>query len=125
MSIRVETIEGMKSIQCTIFTSRIAASVFVASLDDYFRVVPHGTLTLTTGLVYRSNDGLAQFVRLLIPSRKWLDQATWYIDEANATGLASDENTGADATHPLRTGDEFERRLGRRPTQDKTVNLYT
>lgn len=125
MSIQVANIEAMKSLGCTVFTARTAASVFVSTLDDYFRVVLHGTLPLTPGLVYRSNDTLAQFVRLLIPSRKWLTQASWYLDEANATGLASDENTGADATHPLLTGAEFERRVGRRAATDTNVNVYT
>lgn len=30
-------------------------------------------------------------------------QATWFIDPANSTGLASDDNTGLDATHPVLT----------------------
>lgn len=39
-------------------------------------------------------------------------QAAWFLDPANATGLASDGNTGLDATHPLLTWGEIVARWG-------------
>jgi hypothetical protein len=40
--------------------------------------------------------------------RSWSSQLSWYIDPANPA--ASDENTGADAAHPLKTAAEYDRR---------------
>lgn len=40
-------------------------------------------------------------------------QTNWHIDEGNVTGLASNRNSGADATHPLLTDGERVRRMGR------------
>lgn len=34
-------------------------------------------------------------------TNQFWSQATWFIDPANSTGLASDNNTGLDATHPV------------------------
>lgn len=40
-------------------------------------------------------------------------QTKWFIDEQNVTTLASNANTGLDATHPLLTDGERVRRMGR------------
>ncbi len=35
------------------------------------------------------------------PQTNWQSQATWYIDPANSSGVASDSNSGVDASHPV------------------------
>lgn len=55
-------------------------------------------------------------------------QATWVIDPANSTGLASDGNTGLDATHPLLTWGEVLARWGTdkpRIAQNTTVTFLS
>lgn len=55
-------------------------------------------------------------------------QATWVIDPANSTGLASDGNTGLDATHPLLTWGEVQARWGTdkpRIAQNTTVTFLS
>lgn len=42
-------------------------------------------------------------------------QLPWYIDPQNVTGLASNRNTGVDATHPIANDGERQRRVGRYP----------
>jgi hypothetical protein len=39
----------------------------------------------------------------LADAANWLTRTAWSVDPSNSTGLASDSNTGADATHPLLT----------------------
>lgn len=58
-------------------------------------------------------SGLAgyQWVRQLGRDAYWEVQATWNIDPTNASGLASDDNSGVDATHPLLTYQECSWRL--------------
>lgn len=46
------------------------------------------------------------------------EQLQYYVDEANSTGLANDDNTGADATHPLLTDVERVDRWGANPRLD-------
>ncbi|HYX20196.1 MAG TPA: hypothetical protein VFA98_05070 [Thermoanaerobaculia bacterium] len=42
-------------------------------------------------------------VDAILPNPGWQSQATWFIDPQNVTGLASDDNSGIDATHPVLT----------------------
>jgi hypothetical protein len=53
--------------------------------------------------------GTASFKFLQNP---YWQQQTWFIDPANVTGLASDTNSGVDATHPLLTYAELLTRWG-------------
>src|SRR5271154_4177598 len=84
---------------------------WVASVGDFFvnkaSALPVDNITVVT------NAGRAgyQWVRLGITNRNWAAQSTWVIDPQNSTGLASDQNTGIDATHPLLTYSEHARRL--------------
>ncbi len=112
MSVSVATINAMRALPTSGFNLSLANTVYVATQDDFYRFVPGGTLTPTTGLVYASSDGLGQWNRMLIPSVKWRAQTTWSIDESNVTGRADDEGTGADDSHPLASIDEFVRRIG-------------
>jgi len=45
-------------------------------------------------------------------SNENLYQAAWFVDQANASGTASDANVGDSAAHALLTDDEMKRRLG-------------
>lgn len=112
MSVRVANVSAMRATSTTLLSSTVSNTVFIDSLDDYFRYVPGVTQTPESGVVYTSSDGLGQWVRMFIPSTKWRSQALWSIDESNSTGLASDENTGLDDSHPLLTIDEWVRRIG-------------
>lgn len=113
MSVRATNISAMRAIRDSTLSTSNANTVFVATHDDFYQYAPGSTLTPADGMVYSSADGLGQWIRMYIPSRKWQTQATWSVDESNVTGLASDENTGADDTHPLLTLEELLRRLGR------------
>lgn len=50
-------------------------------------------------------------------------QPTWFVDGQNTTTLASDSNSGIDATHPLASLGAFTRRLGRRPRLQQSTTL--
>lgn len=82
---------------------------YLETFRDYF--VRHGA---SLG----EDDGatvISGWRRLRIPHPEWMDQTEWVIDELNTTGLASDENSGATATRPLRTAAERWRRMGPSP----------
>jgi hypothetical protein len=113
MSVSVANINAMRALPTSGFNLSLANTVYVATQDDFYRFIPGGTLTPTTGLVYASSDGLGQWSRMLIPSVKWRTQTTWSIDESNYSGRADDENTGIDDAHPLLNVDEFLRRMSR------------
>ena len=122
MSLSVANVSAMRALQTSSFVdSSVVNTVYVASQDDFYRYVPGSTLTAADGLVYTSSDGLGQWTRMLIPSRKWTTQTTWSIDESNSTSRASDENTGADDAHPLLSCDELARRLGSSTLQQATT----
>ncbi len=121
MSVSVANVSAMRAIRApSLVATTSVSTVFVATHDDFYRYVPGGTLTPADGTIYSSSDGLGQWVRMFIPSAKWRSQALWSIDESNSTGLASDENTGADDSHPLLTIDEWVRRIG---TGDLTASV--
>lgn len=49
-----------------------------------------------------------------MPSARYLQQYAWYIDPANVSGTANDNNVGDQLGAPLRTFREFTRRVGNR-----------
>jgi len=104
----------MIGIDASVFLTSDAHICEVLTVGDYYKYVPGTTLT-PDGITVINNTGGGggQWQRLLIPNLAWRAQATWSIDEGNISTLASDENTGVDDTHPLRTGAEFARRMGR------------
>jgi hypothetical protein len=64
--------------------------------------------------------GAGRFFRVPVPSATWMVQNTWYVDPANVA--ANDENSGATALLPLKTGVELERRLvGNLPVSQATT----
>jgi hypothetical protein len=52
-------------------------------------------------------------------------QATWYIDPANVTGLASDSNTGLTSSTPLLTFGARAQRINRLPVAGSTIYLLS
>lgn len=47
-----------------------------------------------------------------MPSPRYIQQTTWYIDPQNSSGVANDNNSGLTALLPLRTFKEYHRRVG-------------
>ncbi len=104
----VSTIAALASIPDAGFVAGQIA--YVATVGDFFAW--HTGQALTTTATTVINGPAGQWTRMGIPNRAWRAQATWSIDESNVSGLASDENTCADDTHPCLNGDEFVRRMG-------------
>ncbi len=104
----VSTIAALASIPDAGFVAGQIA--YVATVGDFFAW--HTGQALTTTATTIINGPAGQWTRMGIPNRAWRAQATWSIDESNVSGLASDENTCADDTHPCLNGDEFVRRMG-------------
>jgi hypothetical protein len=79
-----------------------------ASGPSNSNVIPPGGLfgqvltSLGTGTPTKTSEPLA--TQWISPTNNptW-NQATWFIDPANSTGLASDDNSGVDALHPVLT----------------------
>lgn len=84
---------------------------WVQSVGDWFDLQPPGITPSVPLVQVVASDG-RHWVREFILNPEWLAQATWSMDESNVTGLASDENTGIDDTHPLLSVDELVRRIG-------------
>ncbi len=82
---------------------------YVMTYGDYFCWHSGQTLSAHTGVVINGPTG--QWTRMGVPNLAWQAQTTWSIDESNVSGIASDENTGIDDTHPLLNVDEFIRRV--------------
>lgn len=97
-----------------------ATRAWVKSVGDWFTLSPTTGAAADGATVITAADG-RQWVRQFIPNPKWRIQATWSIDESNATGLASDENTCADDAHPCLTIDEFVRRMQKQPVTGTIV----
>ncbi len=115
-AVKVITCDGVDSGTTNLTTVTVtgfpsyATQAWVDSVGDWFVLGP-AEATAQPEVVVPASDG-RQWVRQFIPNPKWQKQNTWSVDESNATGLASDENTCADDTHPCLTIDEFVRRMG-------------
>ncbi len=103
----------MAAIATAGFSTTDAHLCEVLTVGDFFKFAPGSVLTADGITIVNSGDGLGQWLRLLVPNQSWRLQATWSIDESNVSGLANNENTGIDDTHPLLSVDEFLRRMGR------------
>src|SRR5579862_8508213 len=55
---------------------------------------------------------LATAQRAIPSNNPFLTQAVWFVDPANSTGLASDNNSGLTATTPLLTWSQIVQRWG-------------
>jgi hypothetical protein len=78
----------------------------VASAGAPFLLVASTAAAKTNLRIAASGKAGFQWVRLLSRNPVFEVQATWVIDPTNSTGLASDDNSGVDATHPLLTFSE-------------------
>jgi len=108
---RRTNLTGMVAIDTSVFLTSDCHICEVLTLHDFFVFVP-GSSAIVDGITVLADGGaLGRWIRLGFPSQIWQTQATWSIDEANVSGVATDEQTGVDDTHPLRTADEFVRRV--------------
>lgn len=80
--------------------------VFVRSAQAVFFLTVSGAAARTNFRVAASGKAGSQWVRAVMRNPIWEVQTTWVIDPTNSTGLASDDNSGVDATHPLLTWQE-------------------
>lgn len=82
-------------------------------IDDFFYLSRASTATADgITILTVAGGGGGRWIRMRIPSQLALAQTAWFVDPANASTTASDENTGVDGTHQLRTRSEMFRRLG-------------
>lgn len=87
---------------------------YVQSVKAFFVLVT--SAQATSAYVRLAASGRPTFLWMrVLESETWWSQATWYVDPANASGVADDENTGANAAGagvgPLRTFAELGRRF--------------
>jgi hypothetical protein len=83
---------------------------WVRSVEDWFVLNRTTTLTPDNITVADAIAGGGQWLRKLTPSQRWIQQAPWFIDPANVTGVASDENDGFTGATPLSSDNERRRR---------------
>ena len=87
--------------------------IWAADVGDFFRLRVSALATDPYTVIAATGVAGSQWVRLGVPNPNWAAQTTWFVDPQNGTALASDSNSGIDATHPLRTWKELARRLVR------------
>lgn len=100
-----------------------AVVVRIKSVRDFFYLDRTSALT-ADGITIVTAVGGGRWIRMRIADAFWLVQATWFVDPLNASGTASDENTGVDSTHQLRTRSEAYRRLGTNILRQITTFTY-
>lgn len=83
------------------------ATASVASLQAIFTFDRTSTLAADDITIIQPAIGPGRWLRVLVGSIRWANQATWFIDPTNG----NDENLGDTAGSPLRTLDELSRRL--------------
>lgn len=98
----------------------------VTSVDDYFALLANTQTPDNLTIVAASGKAGYNWIRLGLPSTRAAGQAAWYLDPANSSGHASDENDGKTSSTPLRTLSEHSRRLNRvLLTASTTFNLMS
>lgn len=86
-------------------------NAWVDSVGDFF-VLAQSTLTPDNiTIVTASGKAGYQWRRLNQSNRVWAARTGWWVDPANVSAAASDENTGASSSLPLATFAELGRRL--------------
>lgn len=91
---------------------------YVTQRDAIFRLVT-STRTTNTWDTFASATAGRQWHRENLTSLKSLIQTTYVVDCANSTGVASDDNSGVDAAHPLLSMSELAYRWG-----DGVINTF-
>jgi hypothetical protein len=84
--------------------------VFVQTYKAHFELVA-STQAAAANVRVAASGKAGYLWERCIESPDWVLQTTWTIDPTNTTGIASDENSGIDATAPLLTYSEHARRL--------------
>lgn len=99
------------------------AARFVLTYRDWFDLDKTTSRSAIADVVIAATGG-GFWVRRIKSDPSWLVQASWFVDPANTSGTASDENSGADGTHQLATRAEFYRRMAEtRLAQATTVTI--
>lgn len=98
-----------------------AVYAYVKSVRDMFYLDRTNAQT-ADGITIVTATGGGRWIRMLFADEFWGTQTTWFIDTANVSTTATDEATGVDGTHQLRTRAEFHRRF-RATTAATTVTV--
>jgi hypothetical protein len=86
---------------------------FVKSVQDYYGWEPKSSTTADGINIIAPTIGPAgRWFRRYIVSLLWTQQATWFVDPSNSSGLANDENDGSTNKTPLLTFAELRNRFG-------------
>lgn len=90
------------------------AIVWVVSRRRFFQLEKTSAAALVDGEVAVTKSGNGRWVSLdATTSFTWSQVGTWFVDPANVTNLASDDNDGLSALTPLHTAEELQRRVGK------------
>jgi hypothetical protein len=94
--------------------------VSVKSVMDMF-MLDKTSVLVPDGITVVAALGGGNWLRLEVPSQKWILQPTWYIDPV----AGNDENDGFTAVTPLQTFAEWKRRVGQRLEVAQTLNIQS
>lgn len=104
-----------------------AAGTVVARLKarrDFVFLDRTSTATVDNFLYFAALGGVGRWVRMRIADPFWTTQTTFFVDPANASTTANDDNTGVDGTHQLRSLSEYHLRLwGAQLPADQTITI--
>lgn len=84
--------------------------VWVRSVEDWFVIDKSSGASIDGITVVAPGVGPGQWLRKLTGSERWRQQAAWFIDPANVSATASDENDGFTGATALLTDAERQRR---------------
>ena len=94
---------------------------YVQTVRDTFTLIRTSAPMATDGItVVPAGPANTYWIRDLIPASSWGKQTTWYV---NPAAVGSDEASGVDQAHPLKTFAEWKRRVGRTIRVVMVVNL--
>lgn len=83
---------------------------YVDSVRDNFTLTRTSAPLVTDGItIVSAGPANTYWIRDLIPAARWQEQATWFV---NPGAVGSDEASGVDSAHPLKTVAEWRRRVG-------------
>jgi hypothetical protein len=94
--------------------------VSVLSVRDLWMLDRTSVLAVDGITVVLPLSGTGRWLRMKLPSEKWLQQTTWYINQT----IGNDENVGNVVGVPLKTHSEFTRRVGKGPIVASSVDIY-
>lgn len=115
-------VAGLAAIDCTSLTVG-TTWCYVATYRAWFALVTSTQPVIANVRVTPLNKAGALWLRE-IESQSWWSTLAWFVDPANSSGLASDENSGASALLPLATNAEQSRRFRGRNLPGAETNSY-